>query len=190
MATTPRPGRREAGPAARDGGCRIQRPAGTRDLERAAELLARAWGAPVRVATLSGLGSRPEQVVRPGDCVSSYLLADGFFADRASLLAREAGASVVAGVLGPHELVVELVVRRTLALRSIELPRAEQLERTIPPLPDHRARTSTICPSGAGRRRHRLRLARPRSIGCSEHRGTAGQWWGGARRHRRTPEHP
>ena len=93
----------------------------TRDLDRAAELLARAWGGPVRLATLSGLGERPEDVVRPGDCVSPYLLAGGFFADRAARVATEAGARVVADVLGPHPRVVELVVRRTRALASTAL---------------------------------------------------------------------
>ena len=92
----------------------------TRDLDRAGELLARAWGAPVRVATLSGLGRRPEEVVRDGDCVSPYLLASGFFADRAARVARDAGAALVADVIGPHRLVVDLVVRRTRALLSID----------------------------------------------------------------------
>ncbi|KQT91626.1 hypothetical protein ASG49_11555 [Marmoricola sp. Leaf446] len=92
----------------------------TRDLDRAGDLLARAWGGPVRVATLSGLGHRPEEVVRAGDRVSPYLLASGFFADRAARVAREAGATLVADVIGPHPLVVDLVVRRTRALFSID----------------------------------------------------------------------
>ncbi len=91
-------------------------PTATRDLDRAGELLAREWGAEVRVATLSGLGRRPEDVVRPGDAVSAYLLAGGFFADRAADQARAAGASVVSEVIGPHPLVVDLVVRRTLTV--------------------------------------------------------------------------
>lgn len=91
-------------------------PTATRDLDRAGELLAREWGGEVRVATLSGLGRRPEDVVRPGDAVSAYLLAGGFFADRAADQARAAGASVVSEVIGPHPLVVDLVVRRTLTL--------------------------------------------------------------------------
>ncbi|SDT05785.1 Sirohydrochlorin ferrochelatase [Nocardioides scoriae] len=88
----------------------------TRDLDRAAELLARAWGGPVRVATLSGLGQRVEDVVRPGDCVSTYLLAGGYFARKAATLARDAGARAVADVIGPHPRVVDLVVRRADAL--------------------------------------------------------------------------
>ena len=96
----------------------------TRDLERAAELLARAWGGPVRVATLSGLGSRVEDVVRPGDCVSTYLLAGGYFARKAADLARAAGAQVVSDVIGPHPLVVDLVVRRSRALLGVGVPGA------------------------------------------------------------------
>ena len=91
-------------------------PTATRDLDRAGELLAREWGTEVRVATLSGLGRRPEEVVQPGDAVSAYLLAGGFFAGRAADQARAAGASVVSEVIGPHPLVVDLVVRRTLTL--------------------------------------------------------------------------
>ncbi len=94
-------------------------PGATRDLGRAAELLARACGARVRVATLSGLGRRPEEVVRPGDAVSPYLLAGGFFADRGAARSREAGASVVADVLGPHPRVVDLTVRRTRTLLGL-----------------------------------------------------------------------
>lgn len=94
----------------------------TRDLERAGELLARGWGTDVRVATLSGLGRRPEDVVQPGDAVSAYLLAGGFFADRAAEVARAAGASVVAEVIGPHPLVVDLVVRRTRTLFEVVTP--------------------------------------------------------------------
>lgn len=90
----------------------------TRDLRRAAELLAREWGGPVRVATLAGLGGRVAEVVRPGDVVSPYLLATGFFARRLREEALAAGASVVADVVGPHERVVELVVARARALRS------------------------------------------------------------------------
>lgn len=95
-------------------------PVATRDLTRAAELLGRAWGGPgeveVEVATLSALGRRPAEVVRPGDVVSPYLLSPGFFADRARSESLAAGASLVADVLGPHELLVNLVVSRARAL--------------------------------------------------------------------------
>ena len=87
-----------------------------RDLDRVAELLAGLWGDRVEVATLSALGRRPAEVVRPGDVVSPYLLSPGYFADRAREDSLAAGASVVADVLGPHELVVDLVVRRARAL--------------------------------------------------------------------------
>ena len=88
----------------------------TRDLDRAAELLGRRWGSPVPVATLSALGRRPGEVVRPGDVVSPYLLSPGFFADRARRESLAAGAAVVADVMGPDDLVVDLLVRRTRAL--------------------------------------------------------------------------
>ncbi len=94
-------------------------PLATRDLERAAELLGRAWGAPVRLGTLSGLGERLADVVRPGDVVSPYLLATGFFARRLRTESLERGARVVADVIGPHERVVDLVVARTRTLRAI-----------------------------------------------------------------------
>ena len=75
-------------------------------------LLGLLWGGPVRVATLSGLGDRPADVVRPGDAVAPYLLAPGFFARRCTDEARAAGATVVADVLGAHPCVVELVAHR------------------------------------------------------------------------------
>lgn len=87
-------------------------PAATDDLAAAADLLSGVWGAPVRLATLAGLGGRALDVVRPGDAVSPYLLAPGFFASRARELALSAGAAVVAEPIGPHRLVVELVVQR------------------------------------------------------------------------------
>ncbi len=91
-------------------------PLATADLEGAAMLLAHAWGAPVRLATLSGLGSRPEHVVRAGDAVSPYLLATGHFHRKARHDALAAGASVVADVIGPHPLLVDLVCARASAL--------------------------------------------------------------------------
>ena len=78
--------------------------------------LARAWDGPVELATLSGHGVRPAEVIRPGDAVSPYLLSPGFFHDR---LRREAPAgSVVADVMGAHRSVVDLVVERYRALLS------------------------------------------------------------------------
>ncbi|MCX6400612.1 MAG: hypothetical protein NTX33_11880 [Propionibacteriales bacterium] len=91
-------------------------PLATADLEGAAALLAEAWGAPVRLATMSGLGTRPEHVVRSGDAVSPYLLATGHFHRKARHVALEAGASVVADVIGPHPLLVDLICSRARAL--------------------------------------------------------------------------
>ncbi|MFB9314354.1 sirohydrochlorin chelatase [Nocardioides plantarum] len=90
--------------------------AATRDQLAAVALLSRAWNGPVELATLSGHGSRPADVVRPGDAVSPYLLSPGFFHDR---IRRECpDAAVVAEVIGAHELVVDLVVARASALAS------------------------------------------------------------------------
>ncbi|TWH02715.1 sirohydrochlorin ferrochelatase [Nocardioides sp. J9] len=91
-------------------------PLATDDLEAAAALLAAAWGAPVRLATLSALGTRPEHVVRPGDAVSPYLLATGHFHRKARHDSLAAGASVVADVIGPHPRLVDLVCARATAL--------------------------------------------------------------------------
>ncbi|MDT9593243.1 CbiX/SirB N-terminal domain-containing protein [Nocardioides zeae] len=89
-----------------------RRPGSLDDLAATAHMLGSLWGSPVRVATLSGLGERPEDVVRPGDAVVPYLLAPGFFARRCSDAARAAGAEVVADVIGAHAAVVELVAHR------------------------------------------------------------------------------
>ncbi|WP_193611085.1 sirohydrochlorin chelatase [Nocardioides lijunqiniae] len=94
-------------------------PLATRDLTRAAELLGRLWGGPVEVATLSALGRRPAEVVRPGDVVSPYLLSPGYFADRARAESLEAGAVCVADVIGPDPLVADLIAQRTLALDAV-----------------------------------------------------------------------
>ena len=87
-------------------------PEATADLEGAARLLGELWGAPVRLATLGAIGSRPADVVRPGDAVSPYLLAPGHFASRGRADARAAGASVIAGVIGAHPRVVDLICQR------------------------------------------------------------------------------
>lgn len=88
--------------------------AATCDQLSAVALLSRAWNGPVELATLSGHGSRPADVVRPGDAVSPYLLSPGFFHDRVRRESPE--GVVVADVIGTHPLVVDLVVQRAQAL--------------------------------------------------------------------------
>jgi sirohydrochlorin ferrochelatase len=84
------------------------------DLAAAARLLAEAWGGPVSLATLSGPGVRPAELVTPEHAVSPYLLSPGYFARRTS---SESGVSgQVADVIGTHPLVVDLVVAHTSAL--------------------------------------------------------------------------
>lgn len=83
-----------------------------RDLRGATRLLAGQWGGRVRLATLSGYGRRPEEVVRPGDAVSVYLLSPGLFSRKVREMADAAGAGVCADVLAEHPLVVDLVVER------------------------------------------------------------------------------
>jgi sirohydrochlorin ferrochelatase len=94
-------------------------PAALDDLHGAARLLGELWGAPVRLSTLGGIGPRPAEVVRPGDAVSPYLLAPGFFARRGHQTALDAGATVVADVLGPHPVVVDLVCQRAVPLLGV-----------------------------------------------------------------------
>lgn len=87
-------------------------PLAAHDLASAAGYLAEVWGGEVRLATLSAQGQRLEEVAEPGCSVSPYLLAPGFFADRCRREALAAGAGTVAGVIGPHPLAVDLLVRR------------------------------------------------------------------------------
>ncbi len=87
--------------------------AATCDQMGAVALLARAWDGPVELATMSGRGRRPADVVRPDDAVSPYLLAPGHFHDR---VREAAGDAVVADVIGAHQRVVDLVVARAEAL--------------------------------------------------------------------------
>ena len=89
-------------------------PLATRDQMLAATYLSDAWGGPVRLATLAGVGRRPVDVVTPDDAVSPYLLAAGFFADRCR--AESARAAVVADVIGAHPAVVDLLVERVCEL--------------------------------------------------------------------------
>lgn len=84
--------------------------AATADQEAAAEHLSAVWGGPVALATLSGLGRRPADVVSAGAAVSPYLLAAGAFADR--IRAESPESALVAEVMGAHQRVVDLVVER------------------------------------------------------------------------------
>ena len=86
------------------------------DLAAAARMLGEVRGTDVRLATLDGRGERPEEVVRPGDAVSPYLLSPGLFSRRCAEVGRAAGATVVGDVLGDHAAVVGLVVERARAL--------------------------------------------------------------------------
>ena len=93
------------------------------DLASAGRMLQARWGSPVRVATVSGDGPPVGDVVAEAradgrEAVQTYILADGHFARQAGHLGRRAGAAAVGGVLGPHPLVVELVVRRYRALAA------------------------------------------------------------------------
>jgi len=83
------------------------------DLATAARLLEQAWDGQVTLATLSGPGARPVEVVTPDHAVAPYLLAPGHFADRAR--AESAASSCVTELLGAHPAVVELVVQRAQA---------------------------------------------------------------------------
>jgi sirohydrochlorin ferrochelatase len=79
------------------------------DLHAARDLLADAWGGPVDLAALSGPLPRPAEAVTPDHAVSPYLLAPGFFADRAR---REGAPALVADVIGSHPAVARLVAQR------------------------------------------------------------------------------
>lgn len=88
-------------------------PLAVTDLEQARDHLAEAWGGEVRLAAFAGPLERPADVVRPGDAVSPYLLAEGFFATRTR--DEGAAAAVIAPVLGPHPLLAELIAQRVVA---------------------------------------------------------------------------
>lgn len=90
-----------------------QDPLALDDLEQARDHLADAWDGEVRLAALSGPIVRPADVVRPGDAVSPYLLAEGHFAARTR--DESSAATVIAQVLGPHPLLAELIAQRTVS---------------------------------------------------------------------------
>lgn len=89
------------------------------DTHVAGRMLQAHWGAPVQVAHLTGAGQTlPEAVEVLRDkghkrvAVAPYLIAPGFFANKAHALAHVHGAAVVADLLGSHALLAELVIRR------------------------------------------------------------------------------
>jgi sirohydrochlorin ferrochelatase len=89
----------------------------TYDLAAAGRMLQARWGAPVRVATVSGIGlpinAAVDQARADGRvAVAPYLLSPGYFSRRARALSELAGVATVADVIGAHPLVAELVVRR------------------------------------------------------------------------------
>lgn len=92
-------------------------PKAWRDLRAASHLLGERWGTKVRTATLTGLGPRPEDVLTPDDAVSPYLLSPGLFSRRLAELCAERGTPS-GDVMGPQQVVVDLVVERYRALSS------------------------------------------------------------------------
>lgn len=91
------------------------------DATAAGRLLRSHWGAPVRVAFLSGAGPSVAEAVdglradgHRRVVAAPYLLAPGHFATRARALAFASGVSAMSDLLGHHPLVAELVVRRYL----------------------------------------------------------------------------
>ena len=105
--------------------------AGSRDADglvdtiAAGRLLQAHWGAPVKVAHLTGNGQRVNEVVdglwaegHRRIAAAPYLLAPGFFARKARAQASVAGCVAIGDELGSHRLVVELVVRRYAAMAA------------------------------------------------------------------------
>jgi sirohydrochlorin ferrochelatase len=85
-------------------------PIAAEDLRAAADLLAQVWGSECRIASMAA--GDIADVVRPGDAVSTYLLAPGHFAREITAISRTAGATVIADVVGPHPAVVDLICSR------------------------------------------------------------------------------
>ena len=85
-----------------------------RDCECVAAVLADRIGLPVEVGYLSGRGRRlPDVLDGPGRvAVASYLLAPGFFADRAARLSAVAGATFCSVPLGADPRIARLALLR------------------------------------------------------------------------------
>ena len=94
-------------------------PLASLDLSEAVRLLGVAWDGRVSLATLSGPGARPAQVVTPVHAVSPYLLAPGHFATR--VRDGSAASRCVADVLGAHPAVVGRVVARAVEGAAAEV---------------------------------------------------------------------
>ncbi len=116
---------------ARRGDAVVMVAAGSRDSDGLVDTIAMGrllqahWGAPVKVAHLSGNGQRVTEAVESlraeghtRIASTPYLLAPGYFATKARAQATVAGCHVTAEHLGSHRLVAELVMRRYLALAS------------------------------------------------------------------------
>jgi sirohydrochlorin ferrochelatase len=87
-------------------------PLARNEVRRAAMLLGRVTGVPVRIGYVTGRPGLAE-VVRPGDAVASWLLAPGRFHSAV----RTCGARLVSDPLGAHPRIADLVVRRYLEAR-------------------------------------------------------------------------
>jgi sirohydrochlorin ferrochelatase len=81
------------------------------DLRLAGEDLERALGRPVLTGTVNSV----ELPGGPGTVFATYLLAEGFFADRIRTMAAAAGVRRVSAPLADHSAVVEAIAQRYLA---------------------------------------------------------------------------
>lgn len=86
------------------------------DVAAAAADLADLVGRPVEAAVLGGAGAALAEVLgrfAPGSVeVASYLLAEGFFADKLRLDALGLGVEVISPPIGGHPAIADLILRR------------------------------------------------------------------------------
>lgn len=117
--------RRLLGAGARPGDPVVMAAAGSNDkaamadLTEMTRLLRRRWDGSVRLATVTGRGTRVHDTVVEARAegrvaVVPYLLAPGHFSRQVHRFAQSAGVGVVTDVIGADPLVAELVVRRYL----------------------------------------------------------------------------